>query len=411
MLNKAKNKNYITLLIVLGILFTYTNQMALSPIMSEVRQAYSISNEALLNLSMTIMYPTIIIFSLWGSSQKKIDTRSMYTLCLLITGIGMGICFFAKRYWVLILSRLVFGAGFGLGIPFIGNAISDWYEGKEQETMNTLNGLFPLIGTLITFVITVPLCNLFNNDIKATLGIWGIPYFVIMILWLLLSKPQSDQPKDEEEEDANIKDIFSIKDVVLLCVAFVCDFFCYSYIATILPDFLNEAFLIGPEKAGIIAAVAFPAVGVFGGSIGGSYMSKTRLRKPSMLIGQLLKFVGLVIAAVGANMHIMVVVIGIMMFGIGNSMWMPGMYMVAMEQPGMNAKKTGIAFSVISSCGFAAGFISPIIGGFVTDLLIKSGISYTASIQICIAVYSITNLVAYFAIKATKETGKSTKDD
>ena len=60
---------------------------------------------------------------------------------------------------------------------------------------------------------------------------------------------------------------------------------------------------------------------------------------------------------------------GIIVFALGNGMWMPVMYTMPMEMDGMDDSRVGAAFAFMSSCGFLMGFISPILGGGLTNTI------------------------------------------
>ena len=164
-------------------------------------------------------------------------------------------------------------------------------------------------------------------------------------------------------------------------------------------------------SAGLLSAIAFPAVGIVGAALGGIILSKFARRKPAMAAGQLIKTLGISAAAIGANVSFPVVILGVCLFGLGNSLWIPGMYTVVMEQEDMNATRVGAAFSLILSCGFLFGFISPIIGGGLTNqLMAASGIadplaSHSFGLQWSQFIFGFTNLIGFVCILLLKETG------
>ena len=409
---QVKNKNRmipVTILVIAGVLLIYINEMAVSPVLSQVRSNYGIGNEALLNLSSTIKYPPIILFSLLGASSRRLRTGHLFTLSMLLYTAGMVLCLFASSYWVLLAARALYGAGYGFEIPFIGNAIAEWYDGRARERMNTLNGLFPLIGSMICFACMVPLYHLLSDNLRYTFAVFALPGIAVLVFWFCFGQNESRNGKTASATEVRgkgyQKEVLKNRNILLLCLAFVCDFFCCSHIFTVVPDILDRAFSTGAEMAGIISAFLLPAVGVVGGIVGGRMSTKFGLRRPPMLTGQVLKFVGMILMTAGLWFGFPFMIAGTALFGLGNSIWMPAMYMSATENVEADPAKTGFAFSFILSSGFVAGFLSPIIGGALTDLFMKNGMPFANASGVCILLFSIANLISYFLIRFVRETG------
>ena len=198
----------------------------------------------------------------------------------------------------------------------------------------------------------------------------------------------------------------------MLCYAFICDFLCYSYIAIILPTYLHELGGISKSFAGLLAAFVFPCAGIFGAVFGGVLISKTGLRKPSLAIGQLLKLFGGIIAALGGAISLGMVMFGVVLFGIGNALWMPSMYTVPTELDNMNSTRVAAAFSLISYFGFLVGFVGPVVGGWLTNqLMLFSGISdpvlsHVFGLRWSLFIFSFVNRIALVCVLRMSETGK-----
>ncbi len=166
----------ITFLVVASIAIAYVHQMSPSPILLTLRDWYQLgNNDALLNLAVSIVYPfTIIASILGGMIIPKIGTRRLFVLTLIFLVIGILFNYIAVNYTVFLIGRIIFGIGFGLGIPFIGSAIMNWYNEKNRQVMNTINGLYPFIGTVICFSSMAALAKLLGNSWQQAMGSWGI---------------------------------------------------------------------------------------------------------------------------------------------------------------------------------------------------------------------------------------------
>jgi hypothetical protein len=266
----------------------------------------------------------------------------------------------------------------------------------------------------------VPIYNLFGNSWENALGIWGIGTIVVGIVWIFAAKENIAGTGSEGNEHIKLEkniylNLLKMPDIRHLCYAFMCDMFCYSYIAVILPTFLAESGHMTEAIAGFWSAVAFPGFGLLGCMTGGIVISMTGLRRPTMAAGQVFKFLGVLIATVGSIYSVWFIVIGIAFFGIGNSIWMPPMYMVPMELEGMNSMKVGAAFSIINSCGFAAAFFSPIIGGWLTNLLMNTAnisdpvLKHVFGMRWSLFAAGFLSVVSFLCVLKVRETGKASQ--
>lgn len=149
--------------------------MAPSPILTILRDEFQLyGRDSWLNLSVSIICPVLIIFSMAGGMvTKKLGLKGLYIIALDFMSGGTILNYIVGTYVGFLVGRLIFGIGFGLGIPFIGSIIMNCYQGKKQDTMNTVNAILPFVGTLISFGLLVPLYQLFNNSWRTALGIWG----------------------------------------------------------------------------------------------------------------------------------------------------------------------------------------------------------------------------------------------
>lgn len=369
---KIRKLPLVTALAVSAITISYILQMAPSPILGVLRDGYGLgNNDALLNLCVSIIYPMTIIASLLGGRlESRLGTRRLFTWAMVFLAGGTLLNFAAVNYLLFLTGRVLFSVGFGLAIPFIGSAIANWYGEKGRARMNTLNGMFPFIGTVISFSLMLPLTEGLGGSWKASMGIWGLPLLGALILWVLLVREGDLPAPPPEAEEAGVYGLLlRNRNIRLLCEIFVLDFFCYSYIVVLLPTFLSEAGGMNESQAGLWAALAFPAVGLAGGALGGFLMSATGMRKPILAAGQVLKLAGILILTLGMDLSVYAGIAGAAVFGLGNGMWMPVMYAMPMEMEGMTPSRVGAAFALISSCGFAAGFVSPVLGGWLTTAL------------------------------------------
>ncbi|MEG1857396.1 MAG: MFS transporter [Pseudoflavonifractor sp.] len=369
---RPKKLRLMTLLLVLTLSIGYVQQKAPSPLLRGLSAQFGLAGQdALLNLSVSITYPMSIIACLAGGAlESRLGIRRLYlwTQVLLTAGVLLNFCAFT--YPLFLVGRVVYSAGFGLSIPFIGSAIMNWYSGRAREGMNTLNGMFPFIGTVISFSLMLPLSHRLG-DWKIAMGIWGAALGVLLLIWVLCIR-RADLPQAGAvalPEKGIYKNLWRRKNIRLLCIIFVLDFFCYSYMVVVLPTLLAESGGMDPTAANLCAALAFPLVGLLGSVAGGGLMSKSGRRKPLLILGQLLKLLGVCTLCLTVQRSIPLALLGTAIFGFGNGMWMPVLYTMPMELEGMTPSRTGAAFAFLSACAFLSGFLSPTLGGLLTTFL------------------------------------------
>lgn len=334
---------------------------------------------------------------------------------------GLGLIlqmFCAHTYYLLLIGRSVYGLGFGLHVPFIGSAIMKWYQGESRETMDAINALFPFVGTAIAFFTMAPLCTLFQGRWELSLSIWCLPLYFTMIIWSFFIR-EKDLPNfgnsDAPDEPGIYRELIRQKELLLLCCTFICDFICYSYIGVILPTYFFELGGLSSSLSNTLAALAFPAFGILGSVIGGKLNILFGRRKPILCVGQIGKFIGLVVSCMLYQNGFVYTFFGIALFGFFNGFWMPSMYCVPMDLDHMSATKVGASFALMTACGIGAGFFAPSLGGIFTQMfLLTSSISdpvlrHADALRQSLLLFSFTNILGLICCLSMRETGKNQK--
>ena len=407
----------VTAVLILGILICYLHEMSPSALMGLLRAEFGLEgNDMLMNLRVSIVFPMIILGSLWGSAlERRLGTYHLFTLAMAFATVGLLGNLLAGSYPVFLVLRAVYALGFGLSIPFIGSAIMKWYPPARRDAMTTVDGMFPFLSTLLSFAVLVPLSNLFHGSWRMALAVWGVITLILLVLWLTALKEPVHQPSPRSSEaspgtGSALSDLLRRRPIRMLSIIFVCDFFCYSYLATILPTFLYEISDLSESTANLLAAVAFPLLGLLGCLCGGALMARLPRRRPILAAGQLLKIAGMLLAVLAAGHSLPVTVAGVGLFGFGNGLWMPVMFRIPTELPGMDSGRVAAAFSMMMSIGYVSGFIAPLLGGALCDLLaVRSGLAGTAAhvagLKQSLLLFSVFNLAALLCALRTPETG------
>lgn len=391
----------LTVLIILGVFFLNIAQMNPSAVLTQIMGDLDITM-AQGGFGISVIFIPIIIFALVGPYiQQKIGLKKMYTLTLITGGSGILFYLFASNYAMLLVSRVLYGIGFGLSIPFIGAAIMHWYDPKQQEKMNTINALFPYFGNVVVYGLTIPIMELFAGSWRMALAIWGLLCFAVLLFWIGLINdegPISSEVVEEVSSDKNVySNIIRRKEIVILIIAFVCDFISFSIIASMLPTYYEVEAGYSPDLANNLTMI-FPLAGIVGGLISYWYMAKSGRRKGLLVLGQALKVIGIVMFYFGETS--LIGFFGIGLVGMGNSIWIPPMYLVPMELEGMTPTLVGASFSLITSFGFISGLIAPAVAGWMGD-------NFTLRLAIFLCAFPC--LIGMIACMMIRETGPGAK--
>lgn len=413
-----KSMPVITALIIAGILILYICQMSPSPFLSQIKADYAITaGDSVLNLAVSIMYPTLILASLLGSRLKRlIGTYFMFLVILALLSISLFLNYFSNTFALFLAGRAGFGAAFGLGIPFIGSAIMELYDERRQQTLNTVNALFPFLGTLISFALLLPLSKVLAGGWKAALGIWGFGSAFVLLVWLLFVRPyhfpaaQTDVP-DVPAEPLLYRNLLKRKEILLLCIIFMCDYFCYSYIVTVLPTLLMEQCALTEAAASLMSALTFPGIGCVGCLLGGIVSERSGRRKPPLVLGVALEVAGIFVCTLLCSLSALFVYIGVALFAFGNGYWLPVLYQIPMELDDMNPTRVGASFAATSICAFIAGFVSPSVGGWLTDLFAAGAsagaatFAHAQGLRWSLFSFGFVNIIGLACALAIRETG------
>ena len=405
---QAGNKLGITTaLIVIGILLMYIAQTNPSALLVEIMDDLGI-NMAQGGFGISIVFLTCIVFSLLGPYiQHRIGLKNMYVLTLLVGGVGIALSLFATSYVMFLFSRAIYGAGFGLGIPFFGAAIMHWYSHRQQEAMNTINALFPFIGGIAYLALSVPLMKLFGGSWRLSLAFWGFLSIVVLMIWIVTVKnegsfsSESAEIAEETAEEAGIIIYFNLirrRESLILIIAIVSDFIAYAIVAGLLPTYYELEAGYSIETANSLALI-FPGAAIPSGLFAYWHMARTGRRKGLIVFGQLIKVAGTVMFYFGGAS--LIGLVGIGCIGVGCCIWFPALYLVPMELERMTPTLVGAAHALISSFGFASGLISPAIAGWMGDIF---------SLRLAIFLSALPCMIGTIACLMIRETGPGARE-
>lgn len=400
-------------LLIAGLILIYVLIIGPSPVLSYIAEEYRLlDNNAALVLTVSIVYPISALAALLGGALlPRIGLTRMYRLVLELIMISGAVLLAWNSYGGLMLCRVLYAMAYGLSIPFIGSAIMAWYAPSQREVMDTLNGLFPWIGALLCFLLSSPLMALFRGSWQWSIAVWSIFALPVLLLWFLVPKDRPAPMQHEADAAAAGESGFGIyirlikrKEILACVLTYVFDFSFYAYFSAVYPLFLAEGAGLSEQAANNLASLSFPLVGIIFAVAGGMIAARTGRRKPVVLWGQMFKFAGIIFAMLTIDFSLPLCLLGVGLFTVGNSMYLPGLYMVPMDMPDMKPAHVGASFSMIVSAGcLIGGTFAPLIGGKLTDFFVaKSALALVQAhffgLKWSILIINVVNLIAFLIV-------------
>lgn len=319
---------------------------AISPALGLIAQAFPDASPTMIKLILTAPSIMIIPFSFLSSYlTSKITKRTIIMIGLsiyLIGGIGPQ---FVSSIELLLLLRLILGAGVGLVMPLSMTLINDFFEGKERTKMMGYNSAFSNFGGILTMLLAGWL---------ATFG-WRVPfnvYFlglgIFILIFFFLPKGEIQQPQKHEKKTRLPLAVYGY------ALAMGGIMLAYYSIATNIALYLEQSELGGATLAGTI--VSFTTVG---GMITSLLLVQIevafkRFVVPIMLFGMALAFFLL-----SFTYSIPVIIMSVCLIGFGQGALFPTIVLYALDQVKPHLADRVIAWT--SSMTFLGQFLSPIV--------------------------------------------------
>ncbi|MFS0783259.1 CynX/NimT family MFS transporter [Bacillus sp. 1P06AnD] len=368
----------------------FGNIPILSTIMDDLSMSLSVGG-----MSVSIIYLYMGIFGLgYGVLIQKLGGKHVIIVSLFILAIGSLLHFFITNIAIYFISRTLIGLGIGLMMPTVGTYIMAVFSEKTRPIMNAIYGAMPLFGLLAVFGSIVPLYKAFNNSWHSALGIFGIIFFILIIVWWKFGSAITNVESNavETNEHHLFRKVFKSAEIKSLCILYGLDMWVFSIVSTYLPTYYYKDLGMSLDHANLVSMI-FPIAGIIGGIICGFWLSSTGRNKPFLTISQLAKVIGMILVLVPVTW---VSLLGVAIIGFGTSSYMAALYTIPMELKDTTPAKVGAAFALINLFGFITAFVSPFVGGKLVE---------TTSFNVTFIGCAIAYFVSYLVVVPMKETG------
>ncbi|WP_438313009.1 MFS transporter [Sporosarcina sp. FA9] len=319
---------------------------AISPVLALIAKAFPEASPTMIKLILTAPSIMIIPFSFLSSYlTSKLTKRTIILIGLviyLIGGIGPQ---FVPTIELLLLFRLILGAGVGLVMPLSMSLINDYYVGRKRTKMMGYNSAFSNLGGILTMLLAGWL---------ATFG-WRVPFnvyflglFIFILVFFFLPKGELQKPKKNEKKSRLPLAVFGF------ALAMGGIMLAYYSIATNIAIYLEQSELGGTALAGTV--ISFTTVG---GMITSLLLVQIELTLKNYAIPIMLSGMGVAFLLLTFTYSVPIVMLSVCLIGFGQGSLFPILVLKALDSVPFHQADQAIA--VTSSFIFLGQFLSPIV--------------------------------------------------
>ena len=346
-----------------------------APLFTQIIEAFQIDRAT---VSLLIGIPSLSIAILLVPASivaAKLGPR----LSLLIGGSLISTAMFAPlagNFAALAATRVAFACGATLVLSATPAVVMRWFVPRELPIVNGLNVMGQSIG-IMTAMFLAPRIAL-SIGWAAAFFTFGAVAAVATAFWLLVGRTSADAsaPAAAPFSIRALPAMLTDRPTVLLGIGVAGALGTFITFTSWLPTYWQEAFGFSLEQAGTTAAL-LSGFGIVGSALGSTLPSRFPRRRPFLIVSGVL----LPVFAVGCfalNMPV-VLLVSVAAFGVLGWVFMPIVFTIPMELPNMTAERVGVAIAMVLSAANLAGFVFPLLVGFLRDL---TG-GFTVALSLC----------------------------
>jgi nitrate/nitrite transporter NarK len=297
-----------------------------------------------------------------GILAARLGPRRSLTIGGLLVGVGI-IGGLGPSFPVLVALRAAFGVGASILLPATSSVVVRWFNAREVPFVNGANMGVPGIGVGAAMFGGVPLAGAVG---------WEGVFFVYGLLTLAATAAWAAFGRDGEgsaTSTTSLKQVLATlkeRNTLLLALSTIGPLGLFVAYSSWLPTYYNEVFGMPLAQASAIITIV-PLLGAAVQVFSGVFLARAGVRRPFLV------FPCLVLPAVAAGTflfdNLAVVVVSIMTFGALSSIFMPTLFTVIMELPGMSSQRVALVIGAVLTLGNLATAVSPLAVGASTDIL------------------------------------------
>ncbi|WP_349515126.1 MFS transporter [Leuconostoc suionicum] len=378
--NTATNTNSINFkAAILSISLVFGTGGSISAVLPAMQKALPNVNETGINLIATIPQAGVIVFLLLsGIFVNAMGIKKTILTGLLIMGFSGIVPIFSESYWLILISRFIFGAGIGLFNALAITIINLNFTGKEESKLLGFRGSMEGIGSTIASLLVGALVVL---GWHAVFAVYFLVFIIAIYFWrfgpdISIDHKQQQQHPGQEIDIKKVNFKVWILGLVLILLVMV-----QIVVIIQIPRILINRNIATTGVASIIVALNTFA-GMFGGILFGN--AYTKLGKTSFTAFLAGDAIGLLILSLSTNL--ITAVLGTILVGVFGSFMCVAAFnlMTNVTEPSERANANTILLLGCNIGSFAAPFgiklmqeilsnnvASPFIGFAITLLVVS----------------------------------------
>ena len=356
-----------------------------TPILRDLTISYSQMGLILGSWQLTYIVVAVVA----GSIIDRWGIRRSLLVGIVIIGLSAALRFFPQGFIAMLLAVAVFGAGgpmISIGCP---KTISLWFRGRSRGTAVGVYMTGNLIGGFLALAFTNSLVMpLTGQSWRLTFVCYGLVAFLVGLLWWLLARDSKPEAGSESAPIGTVlRGLVRVRNAQIVLVMAFLGFATSHGLSSWLPKILETSGL-SPAVAGygasIPLATGIPALLVI------PRLVPPHLRGRFIALFAVLTIMTLFVVANGSGTLLFV---GLSLFGITNSSFLPILVLILMDAPEVGSKHMGSAGGLFFCVAEIGGFAGPLLIGILVDMTgtFLAGAFFLASLNI--AIFVLTSLL------------------
>lgn len=387
-MNKQNKLNLLTKISVLSVSLIITTGPAISPLLPDISNHYNnISEAAIESLSTVQQFSVVISLIIANFISKKIGIKKTVILGLLMAGFAGVVPFFIDNYYVILISRIVFGVGVGFFNSLAITVIDLLYSGSAKTKLLGIRTSMEQLGYSLASLMIGALLLL---GWRFGFLIYALAIPISFIFWKYVPEVQSKIDKNNLKKNNSSNESHSKKLIgfVFLALFLMLVTLCDTGINVELPKLLVEQKIGTGTLAGIIIAMKTTMAMIVGIFFSKTYNLLHWWVVPSGIVAFLIGSLAI------PQGHLWVVCLGSVISGIGSPLI--GTYAFkTISETALSGKENAINTMVLIGCN-AGSFVAPIAlttGGNLFGGTVKSDFYFMASIFAILLVIVISQKI------------------
>ncbi len=286
---------------------------------------------------------------------------------LVLGGVLMGMTaasLFASSFSLLLLTRISFALGAAINLSATPAVVMRWFPTKELALVNGANVIAQSLGVMASMLLAPRLAGSLAWD--GALATFGVIALISTALWALLGRDRGGMVPVRAFAMSDLSVVIRNRALALLALGLAGALGAFIALQSWLPTYYNQQWGYSLERAGSMSAL-LSLFGILGALLGSTLPMIFPRRRPFLIVGGL----GIPIFAAGAIAVDTPALLypSLLMLGITGWIFMPVVFTIPMELPGMTGSRVGVAVALALAAGNLAGFVVPLMVGYLRDQL------------------------------------------